>query len=174
MRITEVVDAPTTGYRIFCDLDGVIVDFNKFAKDHIGVRPDDRDNKGVKRDFWKKVNLLVKEGKPFYGAMDPTPDAPQLWEYIAKYYPTILSATGHVRTAKVEKRDWVKRHLGDTAAGMAIFVLAASDKAQYAAPNHVLIDDREKAIDPWVAAGGIGILHTSAYNTINQLKEIGI
>ena len=36
----------------------------------------------------------------------------------------------------------------------------------------VLIDDRQKNIDAWIEAGGIGILHTSAANTINQLKAL--
>ena len=44
----------------------------------------------------------------------------------------------------------------------------------YAAPNHILIDDRESNIDQWRAAGGIGILHTSASNTIQQLKKLGL
>lgn len=106
--------------------------------------------------------------------MDPMEDAFELWDHIKEYFPTILSATGHVPNAKEEKRDWVGRHLGDTTAGMALFVRSASDKAQYAAPNHILIDDRPKAIEPWIEAGGIGILHTSAADTIEQLKKLGI
>ena len=51
---------------------------------------------------------------------------------------------------------------------------SAKDKAQYASPNAILIDDRSKAIDPWVDMGGIGILHTNTNNTIEQLKQIGI
>jgi len=35
-----------------------------------------------------------------------------------------------------------------------------------------LIDDRQKNIDAWVEAGGIGIVHTSAANTIEQLKAL--
>ena len=36
-------------------------------------------------------------------------------------------------------------------------------------PNY---DDRPKNIDAWEKAGGIGIVHTSAKNTINLLKEL--
>jgi len=35
-------------------------------------------------------------------------------------------------------------------------------------------DDRESNIDQWRAAGGIGILHTSASDTIRQLKKLGL
>ena len=38
----------------------------------------------------------------------------------------------------------------------------ARQKAAYAAPNHILIDDKMKAIKPWREAGGIGILHADA------------
>jgi hypothetical protein len=47
-------------------------------------------------------------------------------------------------------------------------------KAAYAKPNHILIDDREKSIQPWREAGGIGILHTSAADTISQLQKLGL
>jgi hypothetical protein len=33
-----------------------------------------------------------------------------------------------------------------------------------------LIDDRQKNIDAWIDAGGIGIVHVSARDTIEQLK----
>ena len=55
-----------------------------------------------------------------------------------------------------------------------IVVDGGKEKYQYAAPNHILIDDRLVSIEPWVNAGGIGILHTSAVDTIEQLKELGL
>jgi hypothetical protein len=39
-------------------------------------------------------------------------------------------------------------------------------------PN-LLIDDHLKNIQAFQKAGGIGVRHTSASNTIKQLKEIG-
>lgn len=156
-------------------LDGVIVDFNKFSRECIGIRPEDWElDKKLKRDFWKAVGRWTKEGNKFFEIMDPMPDAHILWDYIKEYHPVILSATGFVANGKYEKRAWVTKHLGGTAGGMALLVRSASDKAEYAAPNHILIDDRAKAIDPWVAAGGIGILHTSALDTIEQLKKLGV
>ena len=49
---------------------------------------------------------------------------------------------------------------------------SGSQKAAFAIEGAVLIDDREKNINAWVEAGGIGILHTSAANTIDQLKAL--
>lgn len=151
------------------------MDFNKWALERLGHRPSDWElDKKIKSQFWKDVNTLVKRGEEFFGAMDPMPDALELWDYIREYHPTILSATGHVRTAKQEKTKWVLNNLGIEAADSALLVPTAKDKAQYAKPGYILIDDRAKAIDPWIDAGGIGILHTSAKSTIAKLKELGL
>lgn len=184
MKINEVLGdegtfvpapAPDKSLVVFCDLDGVLVDFDKMAVKVAGVDPiETQANPKLRNQFWKLITRYVKDGNKFFEAMDPTADASELWNYIVKYHPTILSATGHVPNAGVEKRNWVRKHLGNETANRAIFVRTAVDKAQYAAPNHILIDDRTKAINPWVAAGGIGILHKSAANTIAQLKEMGL
>ena len=38
----------------------------------------------------------------------------------------------------------------------------------------ILVDDRADTIDRWNAAGGTGILYTSAGQTINTLKKLGL
>jgi hypothetical protein len=162
-------------YKVYCDLDGVLVAFDEWAFENLGHSPYEWDlNRKVKNQFWRDVDTWVASGKPFFEAMDPKADADVLWSYIEKYNPTILSATGHVNTAIQEKRAWVKKHLGYKFALTAVLVPKAIDKAQYATPTSILIDDRAKAINPWIAAGGIGILHTSAVSTIEQLKQLGL
>jgi hypothetical protein len=159
------------------DLDGVMVDFRKKALEVAGIVPEhDPNNKQLRRDFWKHIEMHVRSGKPFFGAMDPMEDAFVLWGYLlASGKPLVInSATGHIRGASEEKRYWVRKHLGHDAANAARFVRDAVMKSQYAHHTKVLIDDRRKAIDPWVAAGGIGILHTSAVETIEQLKLLGV
>jgi len=58
--------------------------------------------------------------------------------------------------------------------GVKLTLAQAYLKKNYAAPNHILIDDRKSNIDEWRAEGGIGILHTSAADTIRQLKKLGL
>ena len=54
-------------------------------------------------------------------------------------------------------------------------ILAAADKKQnYAKGNRILIDDRPDNIAQWKSQGGIGILHTSAQDTIKQLQNLGL
>jgi FMN phosphatase YigB (HAD superfamily) len=170
-RNVPVVDRPS--YKVFVDLDGVLVDFDK-QMDKIGFpRHAVENDKKAKAKFWQTVGWMAKQGKPFWGTMDPMPDAHVLWNHINRFtHPEILSATGHVGNATEEKHDWVKRHLG---VGIPThLVRKSSDKAQFAAPNHILIDDRAKSIEPFVAAGGIGILHKSAADTIKKLEELGL
>ena len=160
-------------YELYVDLDGVIVNFADHAKELTGI---DIDNAG-KEDrnlFWKKIERHVRAGKPFFAGMSQMHDAMHLWNYVLKYHPTILSATGHIRGAGDEKRMWVRSNLGSDVANKAIFVRNSRDKAKHASPTAILIDDRSKSIDPWVEAGGIGILHKSAELTIKQLKELGL
>lgn len=169
MKLNEVIEQPQ--YKIFVDLDGVLVDFDK-QMERIGFpRQTVESDKKAKSKFWQTIGRMAKEGKPFWGVMDPMPDAAQLWNYVKKYNPEILSATGHVGNATQEKHEWVKRYLGNVKVHLT---RKSSDKAQLAAPNHILIDDREKSIQPWIAAGGIGILHKSAGETIRELKELGL
>lgn len=173
MNIATVLEQEQK-YEIFCDLDGVLVDFVKLAAELIpGWHTEEHPNRDKKKDreLWKTVSWMAKNGKPFWGQMDPMPDAMQLWNYIKKYNPQILSAGGTVGNPEPEKRAWVQSHLGNPKVNI---VQRAVDKAQFAGPNRILIDDKMKAINPWVEAGGIGVHHTSATNTIKQLKELGL
>lgn len=159
------------------DLDGVLVDFIGTAVAIAGIRPDDdHTNKALRRDFWKKIEMHVRKGGKFFEVMQPLPDAFQLWDYLLTLEPkkVICSATGHIVGAAEEKRTWVRGRLGHEHANHARFVRDAVNKSQYAGPTIVLIDDRRKAIDPWIAAGGIGVLHKNATDTILQLKELGL
>ncbi|TFG98354.1 hypothetical protein E4H12_06320 [Candidatus Thorarchaeota archaeon] len=161
-------------YELYVDLDGVLVDFAELVARLVPGLVDGSktpENKKLDRKMWQTVSWLAKRGEPFWGQMNPMPDAMTLWNYIKKYNPQILSATGMVGNPVPEKKAWVQKHLGNIKVNL---VKRAVEKAQYAAPNRILIDDKMKAITPWREAGGIGIHHTSAANTIDQLKELGL
>ena len=64
--------------------------------------------------------------------------------------------------------------MGSGAEASALFVPAAREKCRHAGPNHILIDDKQKAIAPWRQAGGICILHTNTATTIHHLKKLGL
>jgi hypothetical protein len=160
-------------YKIYVDLDGVLVDFDKEA-DRIGfpVEAFEADSQ-VRARFWHNIGKMARHGFEFWGVMDKMADADVLWSRLmaADHAVEILSATGHVGNADAEKRKWVETHLGDVVVNL---VRKSKDKATFAAPTAILIDDRKKSIEPWVAAGGIGVLHVSAEDTIRQLEELGV
>jgi hypothetical protein len=54
------------------------------------------------------------------------------------------------------------------------YFYSRANKQLFSDKNRILIDDLAKTIDEWNAKGGIGILHTSAADTIKQLKKLGL
>jgi len=162
-----------TDYKIFVDLDGVVADLDKHVLELTGktfpqLRKDDNDD-----GFQNFVDSQRAEGNTIFDDLPLMPDAQELWNYIVKYKPSILTATGVPEAeAAAEKIRWVMENLSGYD---KIYTVKKSIlKAEYAQPNHILIDDRVKSINPWREAGGIGIEHKSAADTISQLKSLGL
>ena len=154
-----------TKYTIFCDMDQVLTDLNQAFFNITGV-----DIRGVYIDgpsFWEPIN---KAGLPFWEDMPWTSDGKELWGYIKKYNPTILSAPSDEIESRVGKIKWVKRELP----GFKIILRKAENKREFASPTSILIDDSKSNIEQWIESGGIGILHTSTEKTIRELKELGL
>jgi hypothetical protein len=75
---------------------------------------------------------------------------------------------------KVDKVKWLKKNT--TVSGSKINIIRRPEKKQYAIHKGVpaiLIDDHPKNIAEWEQAGGVGIHHKSAANTIRKLKALG-
>ena len=110
------------------------------------------------------------------------PDADVLWGYIKQFDPIMLTAAPRESRGLIAKRApedkirWMKKNFRLPRSRMR--VVKRADKKKFAKdgrdkrPN-VLIDDHEGNIREWEAAGGIGILHTDASSTINDLKKVG-
>ena len=75
-------------YKIYCDMDGVLVDFNQGFKDLTGI---DLGNEHRTDDnFWDPINAA---GYDFWINLEwIKPDGHTLWDHIQKYDPIILSA----------------------------------------------------------------------------------
>jgi hypothetical protein len=144
----------------------VLVDFDRGYEELTGITTQQADTKGVEA-FWAP---LTSAGAKFWITLKWMPDGKQLWNYIEKYKPTLLSAPSREESSKLGKRVWVKRELPNA----TLVLRSAERKKEFANPNSILIDDREKNIKQWEDAGGIGIFHTNTANTIKQLKELGL
>ena len=160
-------------YIIFCDMDGVLVDFDKGYEEltkKSTSHADSQDRDG----FWNLFNNSLKEKGiseyQYWADLDWQPGGQELWNYIKPYNPYILTAPTYNPESREGKRDWVQRLDGMK----NIYFRPAKFKSDLSGKNKILIDDREDTINRWNAAGGIGILHTSAPNTIEQLKQLGL
>lgn len=150
---------------LYVDLDGVLTDFIQGYYELTGI-----DITGQFHDsgeFWDPIN---NAGYDFWANLKWTNDGKKLWNYIKKYNPQILSAPSRHDDSRVGKSDWVKRELP----GTHLILRTPKHKSEFASPNSILIDDRESNIEQWKEAGGIGILHISADNTIKELKKFSL
>jgi 5'(3')-deoxyribonucleotidase len=147
--------------KLYVDLDGVLTDFNKKLSEVMG--------KPFKNEFsndpsiWKAI---TKAGAEFWSTMEWLPGGRDLWEELKKYDPTILSAPSNHPSSVEGKKEWLK----DNIPGVP-FILEQK-KEKYANEDSILIDDREKNIKRWEAAGGIGILHKNPEKTLEGLKKV--
>tara|TARA_B110000046_G_scaffold163142_1_gene177902 strand:- start:290 stop:739 length:450 start_codon:yes stop_codon:yes gene_type:complete len=149
-------------------MDGVLVDFNeRFKRFSKGIPPTEYEQKFGKDKFWELIDGI---GVRFWVGMDWMSDGKQLWDYIKKYNPTLLSSPSRADHSKMGKRIWRQRNLPTT----KLVLAQARNKQNYANPDSILIDDRESNIDQWIKAGGIGILHTDTASTLKKLKELGL
>jgi hypothetical protein len=173
-------------YVIFCDMDGVLVDFDEGYKELTGVTTQHADSQG-KNEFWSLFRDSLKNKdiseRSYWANLDWMSDGKQLWDYIKEYNPYVLTAPSVNFDIPFEERyklennesmqgktEWVQRLPNMK----KIYFRSAARKADFAGPNKILIDDRKDTIDSWNANGGIGILHTSTANTIKQLQELGL
>lgn len=175
MKIDEVLQ-PTNPPVVFVDLDGVLADFAKGVQQKIipswSEGASDA-NKKLDREMWKGIFHYQKKGGFFWYDLDQMPDASVLWNYVKQFNPQILTAAGNPEyNADEQKHRWVAEHFGSNI--VVHVVRKSADKAGFATPGAILIDDKRKSLDPWEAAGGIGVHHKSAANTIAQLRQLGL
>lgn len=154
---------------IYVDLDGVLVDFDGALRERFGFGWDGT----PRRKVWSAIMHYNDTVQPWFYSLPMYEDALVLWEFVNTEFDTveILSASGtSPKDAQGQKRAWIGDNLGyDVTANI---VVSGSEKAEFATPNTVLIDDRKKVLNPFINAGGIGVLHTSAADTIKQLKAL--
>jgi hypothetical protein len=184
-------DVATIGFKVYCDLDGVLADFEKGVIDILGRSP----SKIVKGTMWK----TIARTNAFYENLDWTRDGQKLWNHIKHLNPDILTGVPYPKQHRIEKVNWCKKMLGikqvhhvDMASGCRdhetvngnepvnqegvtnVITCWSNNKARQCKYGSVLIDDREDFRASWEAEGGIFIHHTDTESTIVQLKERGI
>ena len=163
-------------YTIYCDMDGVLCDFENRFEHFTGLSPDQyrveiTKKYGEKKSldmFWDVINHQI--GMRFWRGMHWMPGGKVLWDYIKQYKPTLLTAPSYHNSSTEGKTAWVEDHIP----GTPIIFKQAKQKSDLAGPNKILIDDREDTIINWKSKNGIGILYRNTEQAINELKQLGI
>lgn len=162
---------------VYLDMDGVLCDFEKeFQKISHGVLPRDYEAEHSTKKYW---NLVLEQGTGFWENMETTPDMIELKEYVFSNFLKIgiLSSSSrkeHGSNIPTQgKMKFLRKHgfLTYIPKENVKIVDSAQQKKNYAWSNKILVDDYDKNIRAWKGAGGIGILHTSARQTIKELNR---
>ena len=154
--------------KIYCDMDGVLVDLLSSIKKHLGTT---KLNQGMIDDFFHSDAGM---GTEFWAGAGWESGGKQLWKYIKQYDPHILSACPSVcnKDKKVIKGKtlWCQKNLKiDTS---KVHIVQRREKQNFASKDVILIDDHKKNIREWEAAGGTGVVHKNVNSTIKQLKGL--
>ena len=157
--------------RIYCDMDGVLCDFMTAAKKATGMTFNQSDSD----KYWDIIKRIPK----FWSDMPWMPGGRQLWSYIRRFDPHILSAySPKDPNCKPGKLKWLRRNVGMSNMNK-INLVRRKDKSKFAMKSGgirqpaILIDDFPRNVDQFKAAGGIGIYHTNTAKTIKELKRLG-
>ena len=154
--------------KIYCDMDGVLVDLLGSIKKHLGTA---KLNQGIIDDFF---NSEAGQGTEFWAGAGWESGGKQLWKYIKQYDPHILSACPSVcnKDKKVIKGKtmWCQKNLKIDPS--KVHIVQRREKKDYASKDVILIDDHSKNIREWEAAGGTGVVHVNFNKTLKQLKGL--
>lgn len=146
---------------LFCDLDGVLVDFEKGILELTGKAIEEQSAK----DMWTSA----AKASNFFSDLEWMEDGKHLWANIVHNDPIILTGIPYGGWASQQKRDWCNDNLGSS---IGVITCWSRDKHTFATPGDILIDDRISAKEKWVNAGGIFVHHTSAEETLDELETI--
>lgn len=154
-------------YNFFCDMDGVLADFDRLFTEQTGLRFSTVEDEKGSAVAWG----MVKAIDDFWLRLQPMADMHELWRFIQPYRPILLSSPGKHDTARamLQKRTWASRMFGEH---QPIIFSSAVRKAQYARSNAIIIDDWGPTIERWVQKGGIAIHHTSAKDSIEKIRAV--
>jgi hypothetical protein len=168
------------GIQIYCDMDGVLCDFDSRFEHYYGIPPREYAKEKGQKAMEEAVN---KVGPIYWSKMPWMPGGRELWSKISKYDPIILTSPGKFLYAKEGKLEWIKENLNPQPKDIIFAATgnkyeAIKDKTPQEIKRSMLIDDYWPNLAPWKQIGGIAIMHKSfdATNSILdkfRLTEIG-
>lgn len=151
-------------HQIYIDMDGVVSDFDQAIENIFG---EGYSNK-IADTFWKKTCV---EAEAFRN-MPPIGWGLLMVKKIEdlKIPFTFMASTGgmphHIDIAK-QKLDWL--HNNNLGSHPVAFCMNTTGKGRFASPGTLLIDDRQKVVDEWIAHGGEAMLFKPDGETVRKI-----
>ena len=172
-------------YQIYCDMDGVLTDFQTrfitllrkegpkyYSKAVIAQVTKPKHFQRIEGDeeFWKFIDQYI--GLEFWSEMPWMPQGHLLWDFIAPYQPKLLTSPSENDTSRLGKRLWVRENI--VPAPEVLFRFGDA-KADFANENAILIDDKPSNLQAFASKGGIAIecKKGDSISVINKLRELG-
>lgn len=169
-------------FRIFCDLDGVLVDFDRGFLELPGntekLTCKEYQEKHGDNSIWP---IIEQGGEDYWINLPWMSDGRELWDYIKRYDPIILSSPSLSQSSITGKTKWVSQNLNIDQEPITdpenlqpdSRLILHKDKFKFATgETDILVDDTEKKLTDWTEAGGTGILHNDATDTIRVIEEL--
>lgn len=163
-------EKPVPPYKIYCDMDGVLTDFESRFEHFTGMHPQEYEKSKGRAAFWHLIDTEI--GVRFWVGMGWMPQGKKLWNFISPYKPDLLTSPSRENQSRLGKNLWAKNNLNPKP--KVIFAYSA-DKQRYANESSILIDDKKSNINEWTSKGGIAIRckDGNVDHVIEKLKELG-
>ena len=183
--IVRLLEAEQLPYQIYCDMDGVLTDYEKrfiqlLRKEGHKYYSKDLINQVTRPKHFAKLegedeleNFTDNHiGLEFWTGMDWMPNGRKLWNFIQPYGPIILTSPSKNNTSRLGKRLWIKDNLVPAPPVEFRFGEAKSDFANQKA---ILIDDKPSNLEAFASKGGIAleVKDGEITSVINKLKQYG-
>ncbi len=154
--------------QLFLDCDGVLADFDKRAKEILGMPSREYEKEKGAKNFWKTIYSTPD----FFFTIDKMSDADELVNATRHLNPIILTGIPRGDWASDQKLRWRDKHFPD----LPMICVESKNKFMHMHQDkhNIIIDDWPKYKPIWEENGGTFILHTSAENSLNELRSMEI
>lgn len=160
---------------IYFDMDGVLADFDRGVRELCHREPLDQSTSTEADNdaLW----AAVRQVPHFYGQLEPIPGSLEmlrtLYEEIGdrcQILTGIPKPRRSIEHAGEDKVAWIHRLVSED---MQVHIVYREEKRQYCTgPQDILVDDYDKNIREWQAAGGTGILFRDPEQAMQEIRDI--
>ncbi len=161
--------------KIYIDMDGVLVDFDRGVKELLGLDPQPQESSSdeYNKMLWEKARQYPN----FYFKLKPVKDMVDMFNELVKTYgDKVEILTGiprkerGIETASQDKIDWIHKYLSKD---VKVNTVRRKEKKNFClGSGYILIDDYTKNLNEWFEAGGTSILFKDAATLRWQLQTL--